>query len=89
MDLDNYIEKQQRNKNVNVLKSDLRAIQELKRRGIVIKPADKNLGIAVLNDKDYVNQCLLHLSSSTYARIESFPAEHLKRTIQNILIKFK
>ena len=69
MDLENYLEKQ-RNKIVNVSKSDLRAIQELKRRGIVIKPAEKNLGIAVLNDKDYVNQCLLHLSYSTYARID-------------------
>ena len=91
VDLDNYLVKQEGKniKKVNVSKSDLRAIQELKRRDIVIKPADKNLGIAILNDKDYVSQCLLHLSSSTYARTESFPVDHLKRTIQNILIKFK
>ena len=47
VDLDNYLEKQEQK--VKVSKSDLRAIQELKRRDIVIKTADKILGIAVLN----------------------------------------
>uniref|UniRef100_A0A1X7VUX7 Reverse transcriptase domain-containing protein n=1 Tax=Amphimedon queenslandica TaxID=400682 RepID=A0A1X7VUX7_AMPQE len=62
---------------------------QLKKTDIVIEPADRNLGIVVLNASDYVNQCLLHLSTSTYNKIESFPPDHLKRTMLNILIKFK
>lgn len=89
-DLDNYLYKQQHSTiKSNVSKNNLRMIEELRKIEIVIKAANKNLGIVVLNAKDYVNQCLLDLSTSTYTRIESFPLDHIKRTIQNILINFK
>jgi hypothetical protein len=32
---------------------------------IIIKPADKNLGLCVLNPKDYINICMTHLNDLT------------------------
>ena len=40
---------------------------------IIIKPADKNLGIVILDTSDYVEQVLVHLSSSSYRPITQFP----------------
>ena len=55
----------------------------------MIKPADKYLGIAILNSEDYVSQCLIHLASTTYTRVQTFPTSQLFKTIQNVLIRFK
>uniref|UniRef100_A0A1X7SQP6 Uncharacterized protein n=1 Tax=Amphimedon queenslandica TaxID=400682 RepID=A0A1X7SQP6_AMPQE len=60
-------------KNKNISIKDTKAIQSLKNPKLTIKPADKNLGVVILNSKDYVNQCLLHLASDAYVRTEVFP----------------
>ena len=56
---------------------------------ITIKPADKNLGIAILNSQDYVTQCLIHLSSKTYIRVAEFPNSNIRRSIENVLVNFR
>ena len=91
VEIDKQLEKQQKERlnKANISKKDLAAIKDLKRKNLVIKPADKNLGIAILNSEDYVRQCLLHLASTTYTRVETFPTGHLFKTIQNVLIRFK
>ena len=33
---------------------------------IIIKPADKNLGIVFMDTGDYIDQCMIQLSSNTY-----------------------
>ena len=74
----------------NITTKDHRAISRLRRsHQITIKPADKNLGIVVLNSSDYVDQCLVHLSSDTYIRINHFPTNQIKQAIENTLICFK
>ena len=74
----------------NITRKDHRAISRLRRSyQITIKPADKNLGIVVLNSSDYVDQCLVHLSSDTYIRINHFPTNQIKQAIENTLICFK
>ena len=67
-----------------------RTIVELKKLGdkIVIKPADKNLGIVILDCNTYIDQCLQHLSSPSY-KIEKGIPSILKQSLQNIIIEFK
>ena len=55
---------------------------------LTIKPADKNLDIAILNTHDYLEQCLTHLSSATYQLIDYFP-NSLQRVLENIIKNFK
>ena len=73
----------------NMSNKELKAINSLKKLDIVIKPADKNLGIAVMDNSDYVNQCLLHLISDTYIKVDTFPTSEIKRSIINLLVSFK
>ena len=90
MEIDKELEKEQKAKIAsNISKKDWAAIKDLKKKSLVIKPADKNLGIAILNSEDYVSQCLIHLASTTYTRVETFPTSQLFKTIQNVLIRFK
>ena len=77
-------------KKPNVSKKELKAIkQTLANPNIIIKPADKNLGIVVLDSTDYVDQCLEHLSSETYMRTTNFPANNIIKIIEGVLLKFK
>ena len=56
---------------------------------ITITPADKNLGIVILDTSDYINQCVTHLTTSnTYQLKTNFP-ESLHHLITNILINYK
>ena len=80
--------KPSRKKKRNISKKELKAIRDLKHTRVVIKPADKNLGIAVLNTEDYIDQCLAHLSTNTYTRTGVFPSNQIKVSIENTLIKF-
>ena len=76
-------------KRKNISENNRKALKSLTSPSITIKPADKNLGIVILNSKDYVTQCLSHLSSNTYVRVTDFPANSIKKNIENVLIKFK
>ena len=70
--------KPSRKKKRNISKKELKAIRDLKHTRVVIKPADKNLGIAVLNTEDYIDQCLTPLSTNTYTRTGVFPSNQVK-----------
>lgn len=73
----------------NISKSEAKALNTLaKNKDIIIKPADKNLGIVILNTNDYISECLKHLSSNTYTTASNFPS-NLKTILLNTLIKFK
>ena len=72
----------------NVSVKEYKAIKDLKRAKITIKPADKNLGIVVMNLEDYIDQCLLYLSTDTYVRTDLFPEDTI-RSLKNIIINFK
>ena len=73
----------------NIARKHLQCIKKLtaKRHLITIKPADKNLGIVLLNTEDYVDQCLKHLTTSTYNLVSEFPL-NLKTLLENTLIRF-
>ena len=70
----------------NLSTNEFRSLRTLsKKRSIIIKPADKNLGIVILNTNDYITQCLKHLSTTTYEMSESFPTNNLLKTLENII----
>lgn len=55
---------------------------------LTVKPADKNLGIVILNTEDYISQCLKHLSTDSYTLVTTFPSE-LKTALEETLHRFK
>jgi hypothetical protein len=56
---------------------------------IVIKPADKNLGLCIMNRVAYKIMCLKHLNdTSTYLRIDSFNPTQCFDALRAILIKY-
>ena len=60
------------------------------RSKITIKPADKNLGIVILNTDDYINQCLKILSDpNAYRQAKRYPHEQIQEKLTNLLINFK
>ena len=58
-------------------------------RNITIKPADKNLGIVILDTEDYIDQIISHLSSDTYNMMNHFPTTTIKTSLENTIIAFK
>ena len=67
------------------------ALTELKKRKteIVIKPADKNLGIVLMDSIDYIKHCLQILrEQSVYKRVQDYPKESIKRQVYEVLSKF-
>ena len=57
---------------------------------IIIKPADKNLGIVLMNTDDYVTQCLSHLTDKkTYRPITEYPAHYIKQQLLNTLTNYR
>lgn len=66
------------------------ALKSLKncRNTLTIKPADKNLGIVLMNTEDYTEQCLKHLATPTYHLVSEFP-KNLKNLLENTLSLFR
>lgn len=76
-------------KNKNITKQQKDILDKLqKSRHLTIKPADKNLGIVLLNTEDYLEQCLTHLSSTTYQLVNTFP-NSLQHILENTVINFQ
>ena len=76
----------------NVTDADKVTIKKFKmaRSEVTIKPADKNLGIVLLDTDQYVSQCTKHLSDTgTYRLAEEYPKENIKKAIRNTIISFK
>ena len=101
-DTDNYIEATKTELNQQLpeickpARSNLSAAQrkslfKLKREStlITIKPADKNLGIVILDTEDYIDQCIHHLNSGTYQLVQEYPSKQIVRNTEAILAQFK
>ena len=89
--LDNYLPEIFTETQHNLTKSERKSLQTLRKKHhrITIKPADKNLGIVILNAEDYIDQCMQHLTTAnTYQLKNKFP-ETLHQLITNTLINFK
>ncbi len=55
---------------------------------IVIKPADKNLGLVILDRADYVNMCLTHLNNpAVYTLINDYNPKKLYAKLKQVLSK--
>ena len=100
--VEHYIEQTKRNINDKlpqilpqthrVTNNDQNIISKLKksRTEITIKPADKNLGVVILDTDDYIKQCMTILSDeSTYRQAQLFPSEKIRTEITNLLVHFK
>ena len=60
------------------------------RQSLTIKPADKNLGIVLMDTEDYITQCMAHLSdSTTYRLTTAYPKDIIQRQLQNTVTSFK
>ena len=60
------------------------------RHVITIKPADKNLGVAIMNTEDYITQCMAHLTDhNTYRLATHYPIVNIKRELQRVIDAFK
>ena len=71
----------------NLTPSQLTALTKLQhaRDTLTIKPADKNLGVVLMNTEDYIAQCLLHLTdNTTYRPAKEYPTEVIRRKLQNL-----
>ena len=76
----------------NLTISQQRTLETLKksRHTITIKPADKNLGIVLLNTEDYIECCMEHLmDTNVYRPTQSFPDAELIQLITNQLVAFR
>ena len=75
----------------NLTQPEKRALVNLKnlKSTITIKPADKNLGVVVLDTTDCVAQCIEILSDdSTYIRAVNYPFETIHKAIKEVLCRF-
>ena len=73
----------------NLSKSEGRALRNLQKIGTKIKPADKNLGIVLLNTGDYTRQCLEILQDSkVYRRVETYPTNKIQSEVYMVLSKY-
>ena len=60
------------------------------RQMVTIKPADKNLGIVLINTDDYIQQCIKQLSDkTTYTLATENPITEIQRQVTHTLIAFK
>ena len=78
-------------KNSNISFKERQAIKKFTqtRTQLTLKPADKNLGLVVLNTDDYLHLCTAHLSNTnTYRQCNSFPAATIHKTLQDTLVEF-
>ena len=78
--------------NTNLTSTDKSTIIKFKRvsNEVIIKPADKNLGIVLLNTDDYITQCTNHLSdTSTYRLASNYPKDDITKQLRNTIISFK
>lgn len=76
----------------NFTMTDKKVIKKLKqvRHEITIKPADKNLGIVLLDTDDYITECTRHLAdTNTYRLTNNYPKEDIQKNIHNTIISFK
>ena len=60
------------------------------RNTITIKPADKNLGIVIMDTDDYITQCTtLLMDYNTYRSAHHYPHTEIRRSLEEIIAAFK
>ena len=78
--------------NHNITSTDKETIQKFNHLTdkVIIKPADKNLGIVLMDTDDYIGQCISHLSdTNTYRLATNYPRSDIKKQVMNTVIRFK
>ena len=78
--------------NMNLTRPQQTAIKKLQRarQTVTIKPADKNLGIVLMNTDDYIQQCMIHLTNTdTYRLATDYPTDQIHRQLSHTLVSFK
>ena len=76
--------------NISIQQQRAKHKLQLARQTVTIKPADKNLGIVIMDTDDYITQCLEHLrDTNTYRQITSYPTEHIRTLLLQVLPNFK
>lgn len=76
----------------NLTATQKTAMQQLKkvRQAVIIKMADKNLGVVLMNTDDYVTHCLAHLTDNkTYRLITEYPAHDIRQQLLDTLANHK
>ena len=76
----------------NLTRQQRTALANLKKQQqtVTIKPADKNLGIVLMNTDDYIQQCMKQLSDKTTYRLATeYPITEIQRQLTHTLIAFK
>ena len=67
----------------------LKNLQRL-RHTVTIKPADKNLGIVLMNTDEYIMGCMKHLTdTNTYRLATKYPMQDIQRELQQTIGNFK
>ena len=60
------------------------------RNTITIKPADKNLGLAIMDTEDYIHECTtLLMDNKTYRVVTKYPFNEIKSAVENVCSKFQ
>ena len=90
--LDEHLPNMYKVNKTNLTKKQQQSLTKLKKSKtqITIKPADKNLGIVLMNTDDYILQCATHLSdTNTYRQADRYPEQDIVTQIGNIIANFK
>jgi hypothetical protein len=72
----------------NLSKPQKLAIDRLRDRPIIIRPADKNAGICIINILDYENKCFELLKTEDYEIIQQLDIENIRKGADKILQKY-
>lgn len=76
-------------KATNITTKEIRSLKKLRKNpAITIKPADKNLGTVILDTAVYIKECLKHLASESYIRVDTFPTV-LQQQLENLILSFR
>ena len=75
----------------NLSKQERDSLYKLQRakQELTIKPADKNLGIVLMDTCDYITQCLKHLTDKSTYRQTEYSREHTQKQLAHVLSNFK
>lgn len=76
----------------NLTSNQRKTIERLQksRQIITIKPADKNLGVVIMDTEDYLAQCTNILKDhSIYRLADSYPLQNIQQALEKILTSFK
>ena len=61
-----------------------------KHQSLIIKTADKNLGIVLMDTDEYIHECINHLSDkTTYSLVADYPASEIHNKLTSVLVFFK